>query len=278
MFLGQCLELKSFDGITTNGLFRQCKLTDILFSNYYASNKRGSTRRPLSKAIMIVTADPSGNFSATNQILHYSAVAREVTVPRQPSVSYSAFSCSTNGFKSGITGREIPVHGEIDNLLEEMAKLRNELEITQVHLANETSRRMAAEESWRATLQRCDEIEMQVREEVCAEYETRMAQQSRRWRTAEEDANERYQERLDAKVDIISNGIKIHQDNDIKNDTKYNELEESHIQLEKENQSLKDKLESMDRDRKPLPSPTKKVRTLGTRKWQGSGIGFETSP
>jgi hypothetical protein len=35
---------------------------------------------------MIVTADPLGDFNATSQILRYSALAREVTVPRIPSI------------------------------------------------------------------------------------------------------------------------------------------------------------------------------------------------
>lgn len=36
---------------------------------------------------MIVTADPHGDFNATSQILRYSALAREVTVPRVPSIT-----------------------------------------------------------------------------------------------------------------------------------------------------------------------------------------------
>lgn len=36
---------------------------------------------------MIVTADPHGDFNATSQILRYSALAREITVPRIPSVT-----------------------------------------------------------------------------------------------------------------------------------------------------------------------------------------------
>jgi hypothetical protein len=36
---------------------------------------------------MIVTADPHGDFNATSQILRYSALAREITVPRIPSIT-----------------------------------------------------------------------------------------------------------------------------------------------------------------------------------------------
>lgn len=38
---------------------------------------------------MIVTANPHGDFNATSQILRYSALAREVTVPRIPSITES---------------------------------------------------------------------------------------------------------------------------------------------------------------------------------------------
>ncbi|KAK7729215.1 hypothetical protein SLS63_006346 [Diaporthe eres] len=56
MYLGQCLQMQSDVG----------------------SN---------SKAVMVVTADPHGDFNATSQILRYSALAREVTVPRIPSIT-----------------------------------------------------------------------------------------------------------------------------------------------------------------------------------------------
>lgn len=69
--------------------FRQCKLTELLFSNSYPSSSGHSTGRHRNpqKAVMIVTADPHGDFNATSQILRYSALAREVTVPRVPSIT-----------------------------------------------------------------------------------------------------------------------------------------------------------------------------------------------
>ncbi len=69
--------------------YRQCKLTELLFSNCYpspAAYSSGRHRNP-QKAVMIVTADPHGDFNATSQILRYSALAREVTVPRIPSIT-----------------------------------------------------------------------------------------------------------------------------------------------------------------------------------------------
>lgn len=43
---------------------------------------------------MIVTADPLGDFNATSQILRYSALAREITVPRIPSITQTILSAT----------------------------------------------------------------------------------------------------------------------------------------------------------------------------------------
>lgn len=43
---------------------------------------------------MIVTADPHGDFNATSQILRYSALAREVTVPRVPSLTQTVLAAA----------------------------------------------------------------------------------------------------------------------------------------------------------------------------------------
>ncbi|CAK7266526.1 hypothetical protein SEPCBS57363_002133 [Sporothrix epigloea] len=104
MYLGQCLQMQSDIG-SSNKLpankrqpnlvpFRQCKLTELLFSNSFPSASTAqssqfgqSVHRNAQKAVMIVTADPHGDFNATSQILRYSALAREITVPRIPSVT-----------------------------------------------------------------------------------------------------------------------------------------------------------------------------------------------
>ncbi|KAI3391080.1 hypothetical protein diail_7975 [Diaporthe ilicicola] len=94
MYLGQCLQMQSDVGSNSKpGVvpFRQCKLTELLFSNSFPSpsslSQSQSIRRNPQKAVMIVTADPHGDFNATSQILRYSALAREVTVPRIPSIT-----------------------------------------------------------------------------------------------------------------------------------------------------------------------------------------------
>ncbi|KAK4210198.1 P-loop containing nucleoside triphosphate hydrolase protein [Rhypophila decipiens] len=92
MYLGQCLQMQSDAGNKDKPNlvpFRQCKLTELLFSNCFPSASAYASARHQNpqKAVMIVTADPLGDFNATSQILRYSALAREVTVPRVPSLT-----------------------------------------------------------------------------------------------------------------------------------------------------------------------------------------------
>ncbi|KAK4202788.1 P-loop containing nucleoside triphosphate hydrolase protein [Triangularia verruculosa] len=97
MYLGQCLQMQS-DAVTKDKPnlvpFRQCKLTELLFSNCFpsASSFPSARQRNPQKAVMIVTADPHGDYNATSQILRYSALAREVTVPRVPSITHTILS------------------------------------------------------------------------------------------------------------------------------------------------------------------------------------------
>ncbi|KAK2614744.1 hypothetical protein N8I77_001549 [Diaporthe amygdali] len=102
MYLGQCLQMQSDVGSNSKpGVvpFRQCKLTELLFSNSFPSpsslSQSQSIRRNPQKAVMIVTADPHGDFNATSQILRYSALAREVTVPRIPSITETILQANT---------------------------------------------------------------------------------------------------------------------------------------------------------------------------------------
>ncbi|EAQ87131.1 hypothetical protein CHGG_03750 [Chaetomium globosum CBS 148.51] len=92
MYLGQCLQMQS-DAANKD----KCKLTELLFSNSYPSSSGYSTGRHRNPqtAVMIVTADPHGDFNATSQILRYSALAREVTVPRVPSITQTILTANT---------------------------------------------------------------------------------------------------------------------------------------------------------------------------------------
>lgn len=132
---------------------------------------------------MIVTADPIGDFNATSQILRYSALAREVTVPRIPSVSSTILSGTTARVASG-QGAPPAQHTDeavVEMAFSEIARLNEEVEILNVRLAEEEGRRREAEENWQRAEDRAEAIEMEVREECWSEMETRLGEERRRW-------------------------------------------------------------------------------------------------
>ena len=211
------------DGSKTIVPFRQCKLTELLFSNsfpspnhsaYQTHNQHHHHRNP-QKAVMIVTADPLGDFNATSQILRYSALAREITVPRIPSVTSTILNGSTAS-SSRPPSREYhqtgPCNHNIDEAALEMAyseiaRLGEESEILSVKLAEQEGRRQEAEENWQRAEQRAEEIEQKVREECWAEMEERLGEERRRWMNAREEEKERGEEHLDRKLDVLVKGM-----------------------------------------------------------------------
>lgn len=138
---------------------------------------------------MIVTADPLGDFNSTSQILRYSALAREVTVPRIPSVSSTilagSIACSGT-HKADANGQTsaTPTHTDeavVEMAFSEIARLGEEVEILGVKLNEEESRRREAEEAWQKAEDRAEEIERTVREECWDEMERKMVEERRRW-------------------------------------------------------------------------------------------------
>ncbi|KAF2167718.1 hypothetical protein M409DRAFT_21870 [Zasmidium cellare ATCC 36951] len=289
MYLGQCMQMQSDNAhSTTPNLvpFRQCKLTELLFSNSFTNHHQ---QKPPQKAVMIVTADPLGDFNATSQILRYSALAREVTVPRIPSVTSTILSGALAGNKSAnpMSRPATPsaVVEELENALAEVARLREELEITQVRLEEETQRRIDAEASWTTAEMRIDEVEAEIRDEVFNEMEARLEQEQRRWRAARDEELDRQDEHLDRKLEIMARGIEIYEDGDEDKENVNVEalsdgvsklgLRNSRLEeLEDENAQLREKLANVERE-KGLRSPSKKMRVLKTRKWDGSGMGLD---
>src|ERR1700756_426727 len=102
-----------------------------------------SYNRNPQRAIMIVTADPRGDFNATSQILRYSALAREVTVPRIPSVTSTILNGTMNN-KQTTGGRSSP-HAfsaeELELATNEIARLSEECDQMAMRLAEEEIRR-----------------------------------------------------------------------------------------------------------------------------------------
>ena len=218
MYLGHCLQMQSDsnDGIKVSLYrslrrqvlisvrqpsivpFRQCKLTELLFSNSFPSphlplpaGASAPARHNPQRGVMIVAADPLGDFNATSQILRYAALAREVTVPRIPSVADMVF----NGVPPPVAHERKPSSGggaggdpELAAQLEaEAGRLGVEVEILAVRLAEERERRRVAEEGWRRAEERAEEVEMEVREECWAEAERKIVEERRRWMDARDE-------------------------------------------------------------------------------------------
>ena len=225
MYLGQCMQMQSdnANAATPNLVpFRQCKLTELFFSNSLAPSANGHSHnhKTPQKAIMIVTADPLGDFNSTSQILRYSALAREVTVPRIPSVTSTILANTANAaggrsyFNGTASGRTTPsaLSEELEHALQTIAQLRADLEVTQVRLEEETQRRIETEDSWRMAESRIDEIEAEVREEVWGEMEAKLALEQKQWRAARDAELDAQDEHLDRKLEILTEGMTIYED------------------------------------------------------------------
>lgn len=138
---------------------------------------------------MIVAADPLGDFNATSQILRYSALAKEVTVPRVPSVNETIQSSTLNSRKrpSGGSGRYSPAGvsaEELERATDQIARITAECETLAVRLAEEEISRAELELRLRATEGKCLIIEQEAREEAWAEMEERLEEERRRWQRA----------------------------------------------------------------------------------------------
>ncbi|RMX82441.1 hypothetical protein D0869_06055 [Hortaea werneckii] len=321
MYLGQCMQLQAdqAQGLTNANVvpFRQCKLTELLFSNSLgaAGGKETGSKKAPQKAVMIVTADPLGDYNATSQILRYSALAREVTVPRVPSVTSQIASAPVmpSNLHGHPTGRATPssntaaVQEELEQALATIASLRSELEVSQLLLQEETQRRQEAEASWKVAETRIEEVEAEVREEMCEEFESRLALEQRRWRAtrdAEMDAQDLH---LDRKLEVLTQGMTIYEDetaekensegfedevsgesdadgeDDVLGKTKGGRPNGSRganadvarlAEIEAENAVLKEKVANAERAKDAQRSPSKKMRVLKTpsKGWRGSGV------
>jgi chromosome segregation ATPase len=222
---------------------------------------------------MIVTADPKGDFNATSQILRYSALAREVTVPRIPSTTSTILSGTiTKHPGTTSSGRTTPsaVLEELEAANAEITRLTSEIEIFALRLTEETARRKAAEQSWQAAEANMADIEQEIRDECFAEMEAAVDQERRRWQSAwdaEADNNEAH---LDRKIDVVIKATKASMRDEIKvYEDPDPELKDRIDELERENEMLKARLENAEREQHARSaSPVKKMRVLKAKKWE----------
>jgi len=259
MYLGQCLQVQSDcqqDGTKPIVPFRQCKLTELLFSNSFPSASNLSQYRPPQKAVMIVTADAQGDFNATSQILRYSALAREVTVPRVPSIT-SALGVPKSGM-SGHSGSTTPIDGppnyfsaqELEQAHHEISRLAEECNALVIRLTEEEIKRTEAELKLQAAEEQALIAEQEIREECWQEMENMLEQEKQRWREAWDIERLNSQEYMDEKIEILEKNVnfEIHEDS---------KPDERNAELERENEVLRAKLAGIEQELQTR-SPTKK--------------------
>ncbi|KAI1655217.1 P-loop containing nucleoside triphosphate hydrolase protein [Daldinia decipiens] len=281
MYLGQCLQMQSDASSTTKSNlvpFRQCKLTELLFANSFPSGSPSSStngRRAPQKGVMIVTADPLGDFNATSQILRYSALAREVTVPRVPSITstmlananssaHSQRSESSVGSRSDTSSPVLAHHrtyfhpfsnhsrmfspipdterATMENAALEIARMADMIDQLNNELIHETEARMAAEAHLLSTEDRLADLEQEIREECYVDFERRLALEMGRWKATLSLEQERNEEHWDRKVEVLARSVGVtvtmpsSEEDNVEDEDKENILIEN---LEQENERLR---------------------------------------
>ena len=230
---------------------------------------------------MIVTADAAGDFNATSQILRYSALAREVTVPRIPSTTseYIAKAQEGRGRHDPPSGRSSPSgisKEEYEALLRDFAEHAERNDVLTIRLEEERQRRRTAEAAWGAAEQRMDDLEQAVREECADEFESRLEMERRRWKARWDEEADRNDEHIDRKLTLLEKqfeSVEVYEDEVPEQDVGQSERI---MELESENEQLKERVRSLERELQGR-SPVKKQRVLKTRKWEQVEDDFENS-
>ncbi|KAF9770329.1 hypothetical protein IL306_012139 [Fusarium sp. DS 682] len=282
MYLGQCLQTQSEAASSSKQPnivpFRQCKLTELLFSNSFPSSSNSHShapRRNPQRGVMIVTADPRGDFNATSQILRYSALAREVTVPRIPSITTTilaqppqmaqnrsvspthphsrpfmpAGSGSYRNFSPPMSSDE---RATMEIAALEIARLSEEADQLREEVDRQTEARVSAEAHLLTMEDRMLDLEAAIREECAMEFEQRLALEMARWKNSMAIEQERTEEHWDRKVEVLERGLASDEDGD-KENVLIEDLEEEVDRLRRENGILKRELASRSpTKRKPL--------------------------
>lgn len=223
---------------------------------------------------MIVTADPFGDFNATSQILRYSALAREVTVPRIPSITSTMLSNgnapgtyqrpdsrteSTSPTGSPVAHHRPPFHpshnnigrgfsplvdnerGTMENAALEIARMADMIERLSAEVVRESEARMAAEAHLMSMEDRCTDMEQEIREECYADFEQRLTLEMNRWKASLSLEQERGEEHWDRKVEVLARSVGVvvtapSDGDETDNEDKENVLIEN---LEQENERLR---------------------------------------
>ena len=219
---------------------------------------------------MVVTADPRGDYNATSQILRYSALAREVTVPRIASITSTILTGASTSLRPTSSGRTTPsaILEELEGANSEIARLSQEIEVFALRLTEETARRKAAEHSWAVAEEHMADLEAEIREECFADMEAAVTQERRRWQSAWDEEADNNQAHLDSKIDVVIKATKAQMREQGSVDVYEESEKERADELERENEVLRAKLEVLERaDQARSSSPIKKMRVLKSKKW-----------
>ncbi|TGZ82499.1 P-loop containing nucleoside triphosphate hydrolase protein [Ascodesmis nigricans] len=242
MSLGQCLQLQCQHHLrggaaeTAGMIVRQSKLTELLFANSLAGGE------DTGRQVMIVTADPRGDWNATTQILRYSAAATEVAVPRRRGTVASKTgpksirSVSAASSRSAVS-TSFPHHHQDHPHQPKLTKSHStttsfprkkgappsssaaattaaataqDQNLTKDDLITLLLTRLeTTTAALNATESRCLQIEQSIREEMALEMEQQIAvimQETREARWKEEERREGF---VDGKLEILVKGLEI---------------------------------------------------------------------
>ncbi|KAA8895624.1 P-loop containing nucleoside triphosphate hydrolase protein [Sphaerosporella brunnea] len=249
MTLGQCLASLHQQNSAAN--WRSSKLTEVLFSNTFSGVSKQN-------AVMLVTADPMGEFNSTLQILRYSALAKEVTMPIHSASSLRSASVMSGGgadlFSDAETDSSTSGGDGKDALI---VRLRTQLEET--------------ESRWRDAEDRCLMIEQSVREEMAEEMDRRMEEVRREALDTRVKEAEWRDEFVDEKLEILRKGmeeeLKVYEDPEEARDAA-----RRISVLETENEALRREIATLKRERQNR-SPTKMGNRFSTELKIGRILG-----
>lgn len=178
---------------------------------------------------MIVTADPLGDFNATSQILRYSALAREVTVPRIPSITATIlanppsttprpaspthqqhprpFMPPGNGSSGSYRTFSSDERATMELAALEIARLSDDIDQLRAELDHEREARQTAEAHLLSMEDKLLDVEAAVREDCAIEFEERLALELARCKASLAAEQERNEEHWDRKVDVMERGF-----------------------------------------------------------------------
>ena len=187
-------------------------------------------RRNPQRGVMIVTADPRGDFNATSQILRYSALAREVTVPRIPSITATILASAppaghplapqvaqyhprpfmppgTGSYRNHSPLGSTDERATMEIAALEIARLSDDIEQLRTEVEYQTDARLTAEAHLLSMEDRMLDLEAAVRDDCATEFEQRLTLELARFKASLALEQERNDEHWDRKVDVLERGL-----------------------------------------------------------------------